>query len=124
MNDQNSAELIFNQSWLVWPKVSILCVYGFMDLWKWSNPQCIHNRGEFGLSESQSKMTSLQTTTSSSAAAAATGPGGGWVPLPPPSSPHFRTEFPSLEAAAQPSHRQGDHAGAQPQLRPQSTRDI
>ena len=61
----------------------------------------------------------LQPTTSNSSVVAGTGPGG-WVALPPPSSPHFRTEFPSLEAAAQPSHRSGEHATPQPQLRPQS----
>lgn len=62
---------------------------------------------------------SLQTSTSNSGVVAGTGPGG-WVPLPPPLSPHFRTEFPSLEAAAQPSHRSSDHSTPQPQLRPQS----
>ncbi|XP_053600828.1 protein PRRC2C isoform X2 [Plodia interpunctella] len=58
-------------------------------------------------------------TTSISSVAASTCPSG-WVSLPPPSSPHFRTEFPSLEAAAQPSHRSSDHATSQPQLRPQT----
>lgn len=60
-----------------------------------------------------------QSTTSNSSVVAGTG-AGGWVALPPPSSPHFRTEFPSLEAAAQPSHRSAEHAAPQPQLRPQS----
>ncbi|XP_038209509.1 uncharacterized protein LOC119830524 [Zerene cesonia] len=59
------------------------------------------------------------TTTSTSGAIAGTG-SAGWVALPPPSSPHFRTEFPSLEAAAQPSHRSSDHSGPQLQLRPQT----
>lgn len=59
------------------------------------------------------------STTSNSSVVAGTGPGG-WVALPPPSSPHFRTEFPSLEAAAQPSHRSSEHATPQPQLRPQT----
>lgn len=42
---------------------------------------------------------------------------GGWVSLPPPSSPHFRTEFPSLEASTLPSHRTADQQPTQ--LRPQ-----
>ncbi|CAK1548241.1 unnamed protein product [Leptosia nina] len=60
------------------------------------------------------------TTSTQSGAAAGAASAGGWVSLPPPSSPHFRTEFPSLEAAAQPSHRSSDHSSAHLQLRPQT----
>ncbi|KAJ0181030.1 hypothetical protein K1T71_003115 [Dendrolimus kikuchii] len=64
--------------------------------------------------------TSQTVTTTSSSSVGAASCGGGWVALPPPSSPHFRTEFPSLEAAAQPSHRSAEHSAPQPQLRPQT----
>ncbi|XP_047515176.1 protein PRRC2B-like isoform X1 [Pieris napi] len=64
--------------------------------------------------------TSQTTTISSVGAGAGTASAGGWVSLPPPSSPHFRTEFPSLEAAAQPSHRSTEHSASQLQLRPQT----
>lgn len=65
-----------------------------------------------------SSQTVPATTSSSNVGAGNCG--GGWVALPPPSSPHFRTEFPSLEAAAQPAHRSSEHSVPQAQLRPQT----